>query len=149
MNKRLTLAYNYTGLARHIKTPVELFTGVYDERNSHVLNATWDTGATCSVIVPEIAQELSLKPIDTVSMFAVNSTHTANVSVASLRFPNGIILKDVRVRICPITPTTQMLLGMDVIAQLDLAISNGNNQTLFSFAIPPFTNKVDLSKWHD
>jgi hypothetical protein len=149
MDKHLTLTYNYTGLVRHIKTPVKLFTGVYDEKKSRIVNTTWDTGATCSVLIPKIAQELCLKPIDIVPVFAINSTHTADVSVVSLRFPNGAIFNDVRVRVCPITPSTDMLLGMDVICQLDLAISNGNGQTLFSFAMPPFKNKVDLSIWHD
>jgi hypothetical protein len=149
MDKHLTLTYNYAGLMRHIKTPIELFSGAYDEKKSRIVNATWDTGATCSVITPKIAQELDLDIVDSVPLWAVNSTHIANVSFVSLRFPNGAIFNDVRVRVCPITPSTDMLLGMDVICQLDFAISNGNGQTLFSFAMPPFKNKVDLSIWHD
>jgi hypothetical protein len=37
-----------------------------------------------------------------------------------------------------------MLIGMDIIGLGDFSISNGENSTLFSFAVPPFTNKVDL-----
>jgi hypothetical protein len=149
MDKHLALTYNHVGLVRHIKTPVELFTGAYDERKSHVLNATWDTGATCSVITPRIVQELDLDIVDSVQLWAVNSTHIADVSFVSLRFPHGAMFNDIRVRVCPITPNTDMLLGMDIINQLDLAICNGDGQTLFSFAIPPFKNKVNLSNWHE
>lgn len=34
--------------------------------------------------------------------------------------------------------------GMDIIKFGDLAISNKNNKTIFSFAIPPFENPTDL-----
>jgi hypothetical protein len=33
---------------------------------------------------------------------------------------------------------------MDIIGLGDFSISNGENSTLFSFAVPPFTNKIDL-----
>jgi hypothetical protein len=38
-----------------------------------------------------------------------------------------------------------MILGMDIIMLGDLAISNANGQSLFSFAIPPFKSKMDFS----
>ena len=46
-----------------------------------------------------------------------------------------------------------MLIGMDIIKFGDLAISNKNNKTIFSFAIPPPTdllekaNRVNKNKW--
>jgi hypothetical protein len=35
---------------------------------------------------------------------------------------------------------------MDIISLGDFALSNGNDQTLFSFAVPPFRDKIDFSK---
>jgi hypothetical protein len=35
---------------------------------------------------------------------------------------------------------------MDVITQMDIAITNGGGQTQLSFAIPPFKNRIDFSK---
>jgi len=35
---------------------------------------------------------------------------------------------------------------MDIISLGDFALSNGNNQTLLSFAVPPFQEKIDFSK---
>jgi hypothetical protein len=42
-------------------------------------------------------------------------------------------------------PTTQVLIGMDVIAKGDLAITNGNQHTTFSFQTPA-TRSIDLGK---
>jgi len=41
---------------------------------------------------------------------------------------------------------SEMLIGMDIISFGDFALSNGNDQTLFSFAVPPFKDKIDFSK---
>jgi hypothetical protein len=37
-----------------------------------------------------------------------------------------------------------MLIGMDIIMMGDFVISNGGGTTLFSFAIPPLPQKIDL-----
>jgi len=41
---------------------------------------------------------------------------------------------------------SEMLIGMDIISLGDFALSNGGDQTLFSFAVPPFLDKIDFSK---
>jgi len=35
---------------------------------------------------------------------------------------------------------------MDVITQMDIAITNGNSQTQFSFVTPPFENRKEFFK---
>jgi hypothetical protein len=35
---------------------------------------------------------------------------------------------------------------MDIISLGDFALSNGDDQTLLSFAVPPFQEKTDFSK---
>jgi hypothetical protein len=142
--KRLAQTYTHPGLVRAIQSPVELFTGIYNTRKSITLNATWDTGATRSVIAPEIFQQLNLKIIDITFFYAVNSAQTAETALVSLRFPNGITIEDLRVTVCPITPSTKMLIGMDIISLMDFAITNGGNQTQFSFALPPFHERIDF-----
>jgi hypothetical protein len=44
------------------------------------------------------------------------------------------------------SPGNEMIIGMDVITQMDIAITNGGGQTQLSFAIPPFENRIDFSK---
>jgi hypothetical protein len=42
-----------------------------------------------------------------------------------------------------------MIIGMDVITQMDIAITNGGEQTQLSFVIPPFKNRIDFYKRQD
>jgi len=38
----------------------------------------------------------------------------------------------------------EMIIGMDVIALMDIANTNKRNQTQFSLAIPPFDSRIDF-----
>jgi hypothetical protein len=40
----------------------------------------------------------------------------------------------------------ELIIGMDAIAQMDLAITNGGSLTQISFAIPPFDERIDFAK---
>jgi hypothetical protein len=53
---------------------------------------------------------------------------------------------DVRVAICDMFPGNEMIIGMDIISQMDFAITNGGGQTKFSIAIPPFDTRIDFSR---
>jgi hypothetical protein len=59
---------------------------------------------------------------------------------------NNTRISDLRVAVCDMSPETEMILGMDAIMQMDFAITNGNNQTQFSFIIPPRKEKIDFTK---
>jgi len=74
----------------------------------------------------------------------INGESLEEVAIISIRFPNGAVVKDIRVAICGMSPEYEMIIGMDVITQLDFAITNGRGQTQFSFAIPPFEEKIDF-----
>jgi predicted aspartyl protease len=147
--KHATLTYSYTELVEAILTPIELFSDVSDELNSYTTNALWDTGAMLSVISPEVVAKLNLDIVDTVIIAGINGESIENVAITSIRFPNGAIIEDIRVAICKMTPGNEMIIGMDVITQMDFAITNGGGQTQFSFALPPFANKIDFSKRQD
>jgi hypothetical protein len=70
----------------------------------------------------------------------------AELTVISVHFPSSAIISDLRVAVCDLSPETEMILGMDAITQMDFAITNGNGQTQFSFAIPPRKDKIDFTK---
>ena len=38
-----------------------------------------------------------------------------------------------------------MLIGMDIIGMGDFAVCNTDNKTSFSFAVPPFPDRIDLT----
>jgi len=145
MDKHTALTYTHPELVDAILTPVDLFSDVYNEVASYLTNALWDTGAMLSVISPKVAEKLNLDIVDTIQITGINGESLAEVAVISIRFPNGAIIQDVRVAICNMSPENEMIIGMDVITQMDIAITNGGGQTQFSFAIPPFKNRIDFS----
>jgi predicted aspartyl protease len=141
-----TLTYTYPNLIDSILTPVELFSDIYDDTTSYLTNALWDTGAMGSVISPNAAEELNLDIVDTIEIAGINGNSIAKVAVASVHFPSGAVIKDLRVAICDMFPGNEMIIGMDIISQMDFAITNGCGQTQFSIAIPPFDTRIDFSK---
>jgi hypothetical protein len=143
--KHATLTYTHTELVDAILTPVELFSDVYDEVTSYLTNALWDTGAMVSVVSPEVTAKLKLDIVDTIQITGITGESLAEVAVISIHFPNGAVIEDVRVAICDMSPGNEMIIGMDVITQMDIAITNGGGQTQLSFAIPPFENRIDFS----
>ena len=42
--------------------------------------------------------------------------------------------------------SADMLIGMNVIGLGDFAICNADDKTTFSFAVPPFPDKIDLAE---
>ena len=144
--KHAALTYTFTSLIDAILTPVDLFSDVYDEVTSYLTNALWDTGAMVSVISPEVAAKLKLDIVDTIQIVGINGESLAEVAVISIHFPNGAVIEDVRVAICSMSPGNEMIIGMDVITQMDIAITNGGGQTQLSFAIPPFEKRIDFSE---
>jgi hypothetical protein len=99
-----------------------------------------------SVISPEIVSKLGLDILDTIQIAGINGESLAEVAIISIRFPSGAVIEDVRVAVCNMSPGNEVIIGMDVITQMDIAITNGGGQTQFSFAIPPFEDKIDFTK---
>ena len=104
------------------------------------INAIWDTGATSSLITPEVAAKLNLKPVSKVLMSTPSDKDVpANVYLINIEFPNGV--KVINIQSLEGTPNgCDMLIGMDVITLGDFAVSNFNGQTMFSFRIPSMTH---------
>ena len=144
MDKHAPLTYKHTGLVDAIFTPVELYSDLYEDKTNYLTNALWDTGAMLSVISPEIANKLKLDIVDAIEIVGINGESIAEVAVISIRFPSGAIIKDIRVAICSMLPGNEMIIGMDVITQMDIAITNGGGQTQFSFIIPSLDEKIDF-----
>ena len=142
-NPHLAFSIKYKGIARELISDIEIINPLNNQRKKY--NAIWDTGATNTVITPKVLKELSLTIVDIATIVGVNSEHKhAQVVLFNLLLPNNVSIKGVRGSVCTIGGDADILIGMDIIKFGDFAISNGEGQTLFSFAIPPFENKTDL-----
>jgi hypothetical protein len=136
--------YEYQGCARQLLSSIEVFA-----LENHALRKTyigvWDTGATQTLITQKIFTDLNLTPIDNAIVAGVNSKTIAPVVLIGLILPNNIQIKGIRATVSHIQGV-DMLLGMDLIQLGDFSISNHDNKTVFTFAIPPFENRTDLFK---
>jgi len=141
-----TLSFYFPQKQNKIITPVNLFSIPYNTSLSLSTDALWDTGASMSAITPEIQSKLKVTPVDKKTIAGIHSTQEVDVVFITLELPNSVIKKNIKVAVCNITSNVGMILGMDIISLGDFALSNGNNQTLLSFAVPPFQEKIDFSK---
>jgi hypothetical protein len=105
-----------------------------------------DTGAMRSVVTPEIAKLLDQPYVDFVTVTGVNNVSKVPVIILSVILPNNISITSLKTAICDMRQGIDMLIGMDIISRGDLALSNADDKTLFSFAIPPFHDKIDPVK---
>lgn len=105
----------------------------------------WDTGATHSVITQSAVQRLNLVQTGRTLVRGINSEEERSTYMIDIGLPNRVAIQDVVVTECNInSPGIDLLVGMNIISMGDFAISNGPGHTVFSFAMPPFPNPVDL-----
>lgn len=136
----------YKKVVREITTPVSLFSSHISAEGKCVKTyAVWDTGATHSVLSPEIVKELGLLPIDSCLVRGINHDQISDIVVASISLTSNLLLTGKRFSVNDI-PGADVLLGMDIITMGDFVINNADGQTLFSFVIPPFKDKISFSK---
>jgi predicted aspartyl protease len=132
-------------LVNRLITEVVIFPiSVSSSLKSVTAKALWDTGATGSVITPKVSKALFLVPINRRIVTGVNNTSMVDVVRISVGLPNKVMIKSVSVSVCKLTEDIDMLIGMDIILTGDLSVSNAGGKTLFTFAVPPFENKIDL-----
>ncbi len=102
--------------------------------------AIWDTGATNTVISQKVVSDLGLKPSGKVTVQGVGASgtpahHECNTYLVNLLLPNQVGFYGVRVSENSIAGC-DVLIGMDLITTGDLAITNHNGKTTFSFRFP-------------
>jgi len=144
--KHLTFSFYFAKKQNKIITPVNLYPVQLNTAAFLSTDAIWDTGASMSVVTPEIKNKLKVSPIDKKTIAGVHSTQIVDIVFITLELPNNVIKKNIEVAVCNIPSNVGMILGMDIIALGDFALSHGNDQTLLSFAVPPFQEKIDFSK---
>jgi uncharacterized protein YchJ len=114
-------------------------------KNNVEANAIWDTGASRSLITPEIAAKLNLKPVSKALMATPSDKDVqSNVYLINIYLPNRATIIDVQA--LEGSPNScDMLIGMDVISLGDFAVTNFNGKTMFSFRIPSMA-EIDFVK---
>ena len=113
-------------------------------------NAIWDTGATNSVITEKIVQDLNLNHSGfSEVMTADGKIRERPFYYVSMFLPNNVTVELIRATSAPnIGPYADILVGMDIVSIGDLAISNYQGKTVFSFRAPS-QGITDYANSHD
>lgn len=99
--------------------------------------ALWDTGATRTCISEEVVKKLELIPTGKMNIKTPAGSGQVNAYLLNIILPNNVRIPDVMV--CDSEIGSQgigVLIGMDIINIGDFAVSNYQNNTVFSFRIP-------------
>lgn len=127
------------GLFREIRTecevfqphdPVHITPAQRAALRSEKCIAVWDTGATGTVISQSLAQKLGLQPTGFAVINHAQGTSRVPKYIINIVLPNsvGFAIKEVTEGILS---NCDVLIGMDIIAQGDFAITNVNGNTTF------------------
>jgi hypothetical protein len=102
----------------------------------HEFQAIWDTGATNSCITQRVVDVCGLVPIGVAQVQGINSSSLADAFLVNIGLPNQFGIRGLRVTKHILSAGVDVLIGMDVIAMGDFAITNQNGTTVFSFCSP-------------
>ena len=116
-------------------------TNSYNRNYFRKATALWDTGATTTVINPNLAKELNLIPSGRKSMQGVHGSEIVNTYIVDIGLPNELTALGLNVSEANIGNDIGVLIGMDIIGNGDFAICNAK---VFSFALPSFENPVNF-----
>lgn len=134
------LTKDYEGLVEAVATECVVFSPDQAEGKqpkAFVANvAVWDTGATNTIITPEIVEKLGLKPAMAGGLSGIGGDVESGIYKINLGLPGGILVYDVPAFVSDQLDDYEMLIGMDVILLGDFCLSNKDDRTVFSFRIP-------------
>lgn len=108
----------------------------YGEAHMDV-DALWDTGATNSCISMDVVTGLSLVPTGFLPMQTPSGHRNAGTYWVDILLPHDVLVE--KLQVCDSEIGNQgigLLIGMDIISQGDLAVSNYKGRTVFSFRTP-------------
>lgn len=96
----------------------------------------WDTGATNTAISSKVAEKCGLIPTGKAIVNTANGENIVNTYIVDIGLPNNVNINGVQVNEFTAVEGSDLLIGMDIMGLGDLAISNYEGKTSFSFRIP-------------
>lgn len=133
----------YTGRVNRIVTPIAICQ-VFDPSQSQtdptqILQSTalWDTGATASAVTPHTVKVLGLIPVRQAPIGHAGGSSISNFYVVNLILPNNVGMAGILVSECSgDAGDFGVVVGMDVISNGDLSITNAGGCTWVTFRFP-------------
>ena len=110
----------------------------------HSQNCAWDTGAEITIICTELAKALGVTEIGRGEVEGIGGNHESWVAEVHLGLPSGETFENLKVFVDDI-PDYDLLIGMDVMREMDVAITNTNGKTKFTYERPS-CHDIDFAK---
>ena len=110
---------------------------IRNEEKEITAKTLWDTGATISCISHSVVQDLQLAATGKREISTPSGGKEVNTYLVNVVLLNGVDIGDLEV--CETENGNQgidFLVGMDIINQGDLSVSNFDGRTVFTFSIP-------------
>ena len=98
--------------------------------------AIWDTGATNTAISNKVAKECGLIPTGQAICNAANGQSIVNTYLIDIELPNNVNISSIPATEFKAVEGSDLLIGMDIMSLGDLAISNYDGKTAFTFRVP-------------
>ena len=133
----------YSHIMRELMTPAMVSNYFVPSNSIKVKNALWDTGATGTGINVSLAHKLDLEPTGRNTVRGAHGTKVVDIYTIDLQLDNAVF-KKIPVAGLELGDKTDIIVGMDIIMLGDFAISNAHGKTTFTYAIPPFNDKIDF-----
>ena len=103
----------------------------------HTTKAIWDTGATCTVVTKQFAQQINLIPTGRTTITGVNHVTEENTYLVNVYLPNKVCIAFIKVVEVPaLSSNAGMLIGMDIIGAGDFSIYTENDHTVMTYRFP-------------
>ena len=133
----------FTGRQNRITTKVGI-SKAFDPANpptppygQYETTALWDTGSTRSVVTSATVKAISLEPVGSTIVNHAGGRGTSNTYLVNMFLPNHVAVVGVLVSECAnIAGNFGAIIGMDIIGQGDLSITNVDGYTCMSYRIP-------------
>lgn len=150
MPKQASFTASYKRMVNRLRNQVHIWKPFISEKPRNdakfrTYTALWDTGATNTVITKRVVRECGLKPTGMAEVHHVGGSEIVNTYLISIFLPSQVGFRELRVTEGKDVLGGDVLIGMDVISQGDLAVSNYDKKTVFSFRIPSI-EQIDFVK---
>ncbi|MDR2589011.1 MAG: retroviral-like aspartic protease family protein [Spirochaetales bacterium] len=111
--------------------------------NTHALV---DTGASGSCISMRFARQFQLKPFSMAGVHSAHGTMIVPRYYVDIYLPNGLFQQNMDVTEFMGQQDFDFIIGMNILSQCDVAITNANAKMIFSFRMPPDYLHIDYEK---
>lgn len=126
-----------SGLLNALKNEVEISAVGASSQAKKEFTTIWDTGATATVITERVVRECGLIETGITWIVGVNGEREkAATYLVDVWLPHGVRVRSVKVAQMKLTGDEDILIGMDIIALGDFAVSSYQGITIFSFRTP-------------